>query len=80
MTETHILKIDEPYYNAVASGKKTFEIRYNDRGYQAGDNVVLYVHGTPLPKINAKIGYVTNWQQKQEYVVFSLLNVKVQKA
>ncbi len=33
----HTLKIDTDYYNDVISGIKTFEYRYNDRGYAVGD-------------------------------------------
>lgn len=38
----HLLKIQEPYANAVADGRKTFEVRFNDRGYQAGDTIKFY--------------------------------------
>lgn len=37
----HELKIWPQYYGPVAEGLKTFEIRKNDRGFQAGDDVVL---------------------------------------
>lgn len=40
MTE-HILKTVEPYFSAVASGEKTFEVRRNDRAFQKGDILVL---------------------------------------
>jgi len=30
----HELKTDPLVYNAVCSGRKTFEIRYNDRDFQ----------------------------------------------
>ena len=40
MTE-HILKTIEPYFSAVASGDKTFEIRRNDRAFQKGDTLIL---------------------------------------
>lgn len=33
----HYLKILPQHYMAVESGVKTFEIRYNDRGYKVGD-------------------------------------------
>jgi ASC-1-like (ASCH) protein len=38
---THKLKIRPEYYDAVASGEKCFEVRFNDRGYQKGDVLVL---------------------------------------
>lgn len=39
--KTHELKIMPEYYEAVVSGKKTFEIRYNDRDYNVGDLLIL---------------------------------------
>lgn len=40
MTE-HRLKLNERYFDAVANGIKTFEIRKNDRDYKVGDTLVL---------------------------------------
>lgn len=37
----HELKILPEYFEAVASGKKKFEIRKDDRNYQVGDLLVL---------------------------------------
>ena len=37
----HILRTVPAYFQAVWEGRKTFEVRYDDRGYQAGDTVVL---------------------------------------
>lgn len=33
----HELKVVPPYFDALVSGSKTFEVRKNDRAYQAGD-------------------------------------------
>ena len=33
----HELKIKDEYFNAIIEGKKTFELRKNDRDYQVGD-------------------------------------------
>lgn len=38
---THNLKILKPYYEAVAAGDKTFELRKDDRPYRIGDTLVL---------------------------------------
>ena len=38
---THKLKILPEYYQAVKSGDKDFEIRFNDRDFKVGDMVVL---------------------------------------
>lgn len=79
----HELKISAYYFQAVKEGRKTFEIRRNDRGFQAGDLVILreyedrgvttHLTGNSL---EFKIGYVTNFNQKEDYVVFSLLPMK----
>lgn len=37
----HYLKLASQYFDAVESREKNFEIRYNDRGYQEGDWLVL---------------------------------------
>lgn len=77
----HFLKIDMPYYYAVRDKRKTFKIRFNDRGFNAGDDVILIPY-TELgiksaePSLQAKIGYVTGFQQKEGYVVFSIKNVR----
>lgn len=36
---THYLKTDTEYFQAHIRGKKSFEIRLNDRDYQVGDLV-----------------------------------------
>lgn len=37
----HVLKTVQPFFDHVASGVKTFEIRENDRGFKVGDRVLL---------------------------------------
>lgn len=89
----HELKIWPQYYRRVADGSKTFEIRDNDRGFQAGDTVRLRewdpepVNKTvPLSPakgytdskpLDFKIGYV-HVLDKQT-VVFSLLPISKSK-
>jgi hypothetical protein len=42
MSETvHTLKTWARYYDAVADGRKTFEVRKNDRAFQTGDILEL---------------------------------------
>ncbi|WGL50653.1 DUF3850 domain-containing protein [Nocardioides sp. BP30] len=48
MTE-HILKVVAPYFDAVADGSKTFEVRKNDRAYQRGDTLVLWEYDDSGP-------------------------------
>ncbi len=40
-TTTHELKIHPKYFKAVVSGRKTFEIRRNDRNFKVGDRIEL---------------------------------------
>jgi 6-phosphogluconate dehydrogenase (decarboxylating) len=37
----HILKTIECYWDALADGTKTFEVRRNDRFFQKGDTLIL---------------------------------------
>lgn len=37
----HALKIEKQYFEAVASGRKTFEVRNNDRNFMVGDFLAL---------------------------------------
>ncbi|MGL4760385.1 MAG: ASCH/PUA domain-containing protein [Sarcina sp.] len=37
----HELKILEEYFNALADGSKTFELRKNDRDFKVGDSLKL---------------------------------------
>ena len=37
MRQKHKIKLSWYYADAVLTGEKPFEIRYNDRGYQKGD-------------------------------------------
>lgn len=41
MSQTHFLKTHRLYFEAVKRGEKTFEVRKNDRFFQAGDEVYL---------------------------------------
>ncbi|WP_351122602.1 DUF3850 domain-containing protein [Shewanella sp. T24-MNA-CIBAN-0130] len=80
-SQSHDLKILSCYFDAVKSGCKTFEIRKNsDRGFQKGDLITLNElkqsksTGSSLltgESLSAVITYVTNYEQKDDYVVFS---------
>lgn len=39
---THELKVEPPHFDALMDGSKTFEVRKNDRGFQAGDALKLW--------------------------------------
>ncbi|MGF1786455.1 DUF3850 domain-containing protein [Photobacterium swingsii] len=66
--KVHTLKIEPVYLNAIIDGKKTFEIRKNDRDFRVGDRVRLITDDRYL---NIRIKYLTDYQQKDGYVVFS---------
>ena len=72
----HDLKIEQPYFEAVKEGIKTFEIRYNDREYRIGDTVNLEElapngHNKYTGRIiTVEIIYVTSFNQKDNWVVF----------
>lgn len=85
---THEIKILEQFADAVLTGDKPFEVRYNDRGYQKGDTVKFQVIQSstfpeatkithPLNDKNYKITYVLSGYGLQEnYVVFGIMEVE----
>lgn len=44
----HDLKCYPPYFEAVDSGVKMFECRYNDRDFQVGDELLLREYGLEI--------------------------------
>lgn len=60
---THALKTWPGYYAQVASGKKPFEVRKNDRDYKTGDRVLLQEFDPNTEKYTGnemefRIGYI----------------------
>lgn len=81
---THEIKILESYADAIVEGRKTFEVRLNDRGYNCGDYVhfveVLY-NGIPIPHplkdMKFRITYVhSGLGLEKDYVVFGIERVE----
>lgn len=71
----HYLKIKAEYANAKLRGDKSFEIRLNDRDFRVGDVVKYTCIDDPIvdEKISKElyyITYITNFGQKDGYVVF----------
>lgn len=81
---THELKILPKYFRAVDNGSKLFEIRKNDRDFHEGDIVILNEWNPDDERytdrsINKVIGFITDYAQKEDYVVFSLIDLKNSK-
>lgn len=80
---THVIKLLETFADAVLDGRKNFEVRENDRGYQRGDQVSFIVvdkHGNrvshPLEIELFVITYVlSGWGTKDGYVVFGISRI-----
>lgn len=76
----HELKLHPRYFNRVADGTKTFEIRKNDRDFQVGDRLLLKEFdpdkGWPdygsYGTIVAKITYMTTAYQQEGYCVLGI--------
>lgn len=76
----HELKLKEDFADAITDGRKTFEVRRNDRGFQTGDRVRFKVVDAlgfetehPLNGREMRITYVlSGWGIKEGYVVFGV--------
>lgn len=80
----HTLKTWPVYFTRVGLGDKNFEIRYNDRDFQAGDTVVLAEWDDNKEaftgrEIRATINYVLNeaphFGLKEGYAVFGIVGI-----
>jgi len=82
----HELKTWPEPFNAIWNGKKTFEVRKNDRRFEVGDLVVLREYDPSVGvysgrQVSAAIGYVlTGWGLPDGMCVFSLLDCLAQSA
>ena len=83
----HRLKCENAYFDAVAAGDKTFEIRYNDRGFQKGDSVTLsawntehHCYDSSKPVIELIITYVCTYHQKEGWCVFGFKRLSEQQS
>jgi len=54
---THELKTWKIYFNDIIEGKKNFELRKNDRGYNVGDTLILKEYDN---EVNAYTGRLTD--------------------
>lgn len=73
----HKLKIHPEYYYAVDAGNKLFEIRKDDRGFEVGDILILQEYDPDQDKytgneLEVTVTYITNFAQKEGYVVMGI--------
>ncbi|MGU3458566.1 MULTISPECIES: DUF3850 domain-containing protein [Bacillus cereus group] len=72
----HNLKINTVFFEPVLKRIKTFEIRKNDRDFHVGDTINLNEWDNERKEytgrsIAIEILYITDFEQKEGYVVFS---------
>ena len=80
MMQIHCIKLHRNFADAVHNGLKTFEIRKNDRGYQAGDGFFFTVvdddgHSVehPVAQVAYRITYLLHGYGLQDgYCVFGI--------
>jgi ASC-1-like (ASCH) protein len=80
----HRLKIWPEYFEAVLSGKKTFEIRKNDRGFQVNNLLLLQEYNPEAEEYTGRellveVTYITDFGQPNNQVVMSIVKVQETK-
>lgn len=76
----HELKCHPVFFEAVKSGDKTFEIRYNDRDFKEGQGIRLKEYSPNNGKYTGRdllveITYMTDFQQTAGFVVLGIKRV-----
>lgn len=89
---THVLKTHPEYWDAVQRGEKTFEVRFDDRGFMEGDMLVLVRYdpamdaGRPiesLPTCRVRVGFIfrprgeTHFGVLKGYLIMSISRIDV---
>lgn len=70
MAERHYLKTWPQYFHAVARGDKNFEVRKDDRAFQAGDTLVLEYFDPEKPQDT--LNYAMQFEPVERLVTFVL--------
>jgi len=77
-SNTHELKTQPDYFNAVSEGRKRFELRRNDRNFKVGDTIVLREwteSGHTGRKVSCRIDYILERYDglDPDYVILSII-------
>ena len=85
--KTHDLKCLQPWFSAVRSGEKNFEVRLNDRRYRVGDILLLREYQSHLSHLRPtgeiewrRVSYILHGGQfgiQEGYVVMGLEKTKL---
>lgn len=83
MSTTHELKCWPHFFDAVADGRKTFEVRFDDRGFEVGDTLRLreydVPHGYTGREVSRAVTFVLYggaWGVQSGHVVLALAEVQ----
>lgn len=63
------------FFQDVATGRKRFEVRKNDRGFQVGDHLLLREYSNPRytgRMVLVEVGYMTTFGQQEGWVVMGI--------
>jgi hypothetical protein len=73
---THRVKIDNHWWTEIAAGRKTAELRYDDRDYQVGDRLVFVCNGITYGErtITHVLKNCEQWGLRPGFVMLSLNN------
>lgn len=80
----HDIKCWPEFYPDVASGRKPFEIRKNDRDYEVGDLLKIRWFDPKTKEFNGSVclktvTYLTGWEQKEGNVVLGIRGANLQE-
>lgn len=82
MEMIHELKTMPIFFEAVWSGRKTFEVRENDRDFAVGDTLRLWEYDKNRRKpytgrfIDCDVTYTTMFMQYDGFIVMSIANLR----
>lgn len=82
----HYLKIERPFADAICDGRKRFELRRNDRGYNAGDTIRFrcmelgeeIVH-TINDRVYRIVYCLNGYGLREAYIAFGIEEVKTRR-